>query len=927
MSSRKPSTDRRASARDGVAVAGDLHCADFVGRDQHVTYGYSAEDVEHLIKRVLAFLQAGATFTPTAEKMLRAEVDGETLTFYPGAAHKLAGRRDERSYLLSLTVRRDYQIWATKFIPLAAQMDVECAVEGLDIPIPFSELRVPRPGEGPEARVTSMPLEDITEALDKHLAFVILGEPGAGKTTTLQKIAFEAARTLLSGGESRVPLFVRLSQQGARPPFDSLKAEWEQRMGHGFADALAAGRVLILADGINEIPRDARDQRLKAWRLFSTDYCRANQIVFSGRTRDYDRQLDVPRVRVDPLDDERIAEYLRCNEAEGLQALLDDPQTRLGEMAKNPFNLSLLVFAYRSNHAAMANRGQLLRWFADELFRREERLAHPNWLHRDVQTRALAQLAYAMQAQGESTTFPLETARAALPKTVRFRGEEAAIDPADLLRFGQAATILDPGTEPDVRFYHHLLQEYFAALELLRRFRANEDLGDLWRCKRLSAEMPAETVGEWDPLPEPPPTGWEVTTVLACGLAAEPETLIEAVRPHNPVLAGRCLDEAGVEKPEGVTERVRDDLLADLYNPDVHLRARLQAGFTLGRVGDPRFEAREIGGVRVILPQMAAVPGGVYPIGSAEDDPDAYDQEKPRHTVELSPFEIGRWPVTNAEYACFVEAGGYKDEQWWETELARRWLRGEDVTGGQMSRWIEMWQFMQSNADWRKAFESTGAYSPENLKQLEQIAEWKEDELKAQLGQAFANKSRERPQWWDDADYTNPSQPVVGVTWFEARAYCAWLSAVAGRAYRLPSEVEWEAAARGLPSPASGGGAGGGGYPWGNEWDADKANTIEGRVLKPSPVGAYGAAGGVGPFGAEDQAGNVWEWTGSLYLPYPYAGERENPEEEGERAVRGGSWNDSRTLARCAYRGRDVPVNFDNLVGFRVVSPGSISES
>jgi formylglycine-generating enzyme required for sulfatase activity len=156
---------------------------------------------------------------------------------------------------------------------------------------------------------------------------------------------------------------------------------------------------------------------------------------------------------------------------------------------------------------------------------------------------------------------------------------------------------------------------------------------------------------------------------------------------------------------------------------------------------------------------------------------------------------------------------------------------------------------------------------------------------------------------------------VVGITWFEARAYCAWLSQLSGRLYRLPSELEWEAAARGQEGQP---------YPWGKSWESDHANTIEGRLLKPSPVGAYAAAGGAGPFGAEDQAGNVWEWTASLYRPYPYRAETcEDPFAEGERVLRSGSWYFSRGYARCASRYRDVPVDFSYDVGFRVLSPGS----
>ena len=912
------------SDKSSTHIEGGVYCADFVGRDKNITYGYSEQDVERLIDKVLTFLQAGAVFFPQSGRVgpgevLSAEINGEVLTFRPGAAQRLGARRDERAYLLSLTVHREYQVWATKFIPLAAQMDARHVVAGLDMPITYSEFCVPQPGAGPEAQVTTIPLDDITDALDKHAAFIILGEPGCGKTTTLQKIAFEGAQTLLGGDPGCVPLFVRLSQQGGRDPFGFLQTEWERRTGSDFADALAAGRVLVLADGINELSREERSEWLKAWRLFTADYAGGNQVVFTSREKDYDRQLDLPRVRVEPLDDERIADYLQRNDAGGLGEMLDDPKTRLRQMARNPFNLSLLTFAYKSNQREMANRGALLTWFVGELFSREERLAHPGWLPRQAQIQALAGLAYTMQAQGESLTFAYQTARAALPESLEFQGEAITLQPADLFRFARAATLLDPAIEPDVRFYHHLLQEYFAACELLRRFESGEKLSRLWKTPRLASEIPPAEAGEWDPLPEPPTSGWEVTTILACGLSPNPAALVEAVRLHNPVLAGRCLDEAGITKPDDVTQKVRADLLADLQDSAVHLRARLQAGYILGRVGDPRFEPETINGVQVILPQMVDVPAGRVLLGSAEDDPNAYDQEKPQHSLDLPAFSVGRWPVTNAEFACFIEAGGYQNEAFWNTDLARCWLKGEDVAGGQFTAWIDIWKLLLTTPNWKEQLERSGSYTPDELKNYEYVAGLSEDELKVDLSRSLSEKSRERPQFWDDPERNSPSQPVVGITWFEARAYCAWLSEVAGREYRLPTESEWEAAARG-PQGHS--------YPWGDAWDGDKANTIEGRLLKLSPVGAYAAAGGVGPCGAEDQCGNVWDWTSSLYSPYPYQIEtREDPEADGERVVRGGSWNYNRRIARCAFRYRLSPDFFDNYIGFRVFSPGIVLDS
>lgn len=85
----------------------------------------------------------------------------------------------------------------------------------------------------------------------------------------------------------------------------------------------------------------------------------------------------------------------------------------------------------------------------------------------------------------------------------------------------------------------------------------------------------------------------------------------------------------------------------------MHLRARLQAGILLGKIGDPRFQKQEINGVKAILPHMVIVPTGDYQIGSVKGEQGGFEQEYPRHTVRVDAFSIGKWPVTNAEYACY----------------------------------------------------------------------------------------------------------------------------------------------------------------------------------------------------------------------------------------------------------------------------------
>ena len=160
--------------------------------------------------------------------------------------------------------------------------------------------------------------------------------------------------------------------------------------------------------------------------------------------------------------------------------------------------------------------------------------------------------------------------------------------------------------------------------------------------------------------------------------------------------------------------------------------------------------------------------------------------------------------------------------------------------------------------------------------------------------------------------------PVVKVLWKDTQEFVRWLNQTAGsdlpsgHIFRLPSEAEWEKAARGTDGRE---------FPWGNGFDDKNCNTKEGGANDTSPVGKYSPAGN-SPYGAADMAGNVYEWTRSLYKPYPYLADdgREDPDESGDRVPRGGSWYDHLSGARAAYRFYCYyPKNWQDLVGFRVV--------
>ncbi|MCS6889166.1 MAG: formylglycine-generating enzyme family protein [Chloroflexus sp.] len=169
--------------------------------------------------------------------------------------------------------------------------------------------------------------------------------------------------------------------------------------------------------------------------------------------------------------------------------------------------------------------------------------------------------------------------------------------------------------------------------------------------------------------------------------------------------------------------------------------------------------------------------------------------------------------------------------------------------------------------------------------------------------------------------------PVTDINWHEARAFCDWLNQqrdLAARLidangrplppparlhFRLPTEAEWEHAARGNDGRR---------FPWGDEFDPLLTNTREGGRAAPNPPGAY--PGGRSPYGIEDMAGNVWEWTASLDRPYPYRADdgREDPTAPGRRILRGGCYANPQGYARCACRFRLAPTMRNQFLGMRL---------
>jgi hypothetical protein len=740
----------------------------------------------------------------------------------------------------------------------------------LDVPTAGTRRRATRSEETAERKPTPL-----LQQLDAESLYVP-APAGAGKSTfcrwaVLQSIAAadlahavpapkavaEAAPMNLRG---RLPLLVpmrdfheridgRGRRTGNRRELEETLAAWvdqsplaDRLTGANLLAHLRAGTAFLLLDGLDEVP--VFDTRAGA-EVYPRDLLltglgdalpvwlkAGNRVLLTSRPYGLDegglRKLGLPQAPLEPLpqplQDLFIARWFhalgKAEQTNGLIATLRE-RDDLGPLAENPMMLTALCVLWDSGGRLPEDRYELYR-----------RIVNNVLFHRfrdEVRQREPARARLEAIAHGMHVGDP-ESPRESPAAEISYReidhilrafadddpyNERGAVGPVArreelLTRSG----LLLPRPGDRAAFYHLSVQEFLAAERILR---AEDDLFPTFRARSAVAEwrptlmfLFAGKIGAKTPR-------WGAD--LLARLIAELDRAAVRTDPAPAVLIAEALDLCLAKNyavPEELKEAFRGVAL-DAIEYEVERQARYALGLTLGRVGDPRIlDLRDSQG-NVNLSAYVEVPAGTYPYSN--------------RTVEIrQPFWIGRYPVTNQQFAAFIAAGGYRDRRWWSNE-------------GQA---------------------------------------WLEQEKPAQ------------PEAWYDRRWNAPNQPVVGMSFWEAEAFCAWAGG------RLPTEEEWEAAARGPKGLV---------YPWGDVWQNGICNTLEAGLRVTSPIGLFPRARQADR-AIDDLAGNVWEWCESFYDPkhYPDA-----------RVVRGGSWDYFQGHTRSASRLRSLPLNRHFDIGFRVV--------
>jgi formylglycine-generating enzyme required for sulfatase activity len=329
---------------------------------------------------------------------------------------------------------------------------------------------------------------------------------------------------------------------------------------------------------------------------------------------------------------------------------------------------------------------------------------------------------------------------------------------------------------------------------------------------------------------------------------------------------------------EGLRLEAYAKRIAEYLSSPVDVHDRVQIGDILATVGDGRPGAASTK-ADALWPAMdwIRIPAVTFLAGSkssVQEWTNSVETGLGSPVQVTKDFLISRYPVTVGQFERFVEDGGYANPAYWDS-AGTDWLEG---------RWKTAWG---DRSNW----------------------------LATHL--ATVNQQRVPLKWQQQLLY--PNRPIVGVCWFEALAFARWMTSqyqAAGSVLadetaivRLPFELEWEVAARGVDGRQ---------WPWGSEWNSQLANTHECGIEHLCAVGLFPEADS--PFGVSDMSGNCWDWTASSSSPYSEGCQPADPmAPDVGVSVRGGSWCHDRFSARGAFRDWNVPGDRSDTVGFRLV--------
>lgn len=786
---------------------------------------------------------------------------------------------------------------------------------------------------------------------DRRKLLVIIGDPGSGKTTLLKYYAMccllPEGHRKLGFGRPVFPMYLPLREVDPDQSLADNLSRWAKKHDplippDEFYTWLDERDTLVLLDGLDEVSKLEERRQVCAWIDNKCAGLKRARFIFTSRStgmRDADNLVvRTPHLHAEVRDfsheqkQEFLRKWFRAAHLEGSRprknespedwkerqlreaeknaaeviAYLDQKENRsLRELAGIPMLLQLLALIWKQYKTKPESRTKLYDVALDYLleFRDDQRGLAP-LLKADKARRVLCPAALWMQEELGSE----EVAKDKLHDFVRpilqpIDNTLKAEDLCENLR-NRAGLIADYGKNEYI-FRHKSFREYFAGLQLTANYGENGRLARL--VKTFGDPAWAEPLRYFMSKADHKAFNAFMNALFASPasheLSQEQQDLLQllvreaAEKPLDALLA--CVnDPAKNEKQQRYAldclktiagEPVRENLAAFVRKNSGKAATRAYAREIVGQLETPKLKAAR----RVVVPALFEE----LPISFRNPFEDNAEYLLIRGgTIEYSATKkiekvpnlyFAKYPVTNKQYRRFI-----------------RYLQGEEA---------ELNTLMAHEAFAQKLVEFAAQLNAPQDSKVKSYSEYLGPDFKAWPQKLKSNYD-------DDRKFNGEDQPVVGVTWYAARAYCLWLSELQKEnsklqkenvLYRLPDEIEWERAAAGRredgPSRK---------YPWPNEKGEpnEKLANYGQKVGQTTTVGRYPE--GATPEGLMDMAGNVWEWQENLYNENKVA-----------RGLRGGSWGYSSDLLPCAVRSRNDPDGRNNYIGFRVVRARSVFDT
>lgn len=694
--------------------------------------------------------------------------------------------------------------------------------------------------------------------------YLVNGEAGIGKSTFLKELYFETALYSLTDKYNIMPIMLRVDGFGNK---DISPENWINQYLKGkyryinFESAFFNPNleIVFFLDAIDDIQYvDYIDfkNKLDAWNSsIEQFFCQYSNIKFviSSRYLDYLSSFQIrnfTRLFIQSFDDTQVSLFLNQKkmDLQDTQQLLEMiEQNKELPFLRNPFFLNKLISIPRDK---IKNRTDIINVFLNSIFSKGNMFIQRNKIEiiingvifKDIKLdkttffSVLSQLAFNNQKQNK------------LEISIR---EIETIIPTQTEQFIELAKNNLILSKDSLKFTHPILQEYFAGRYIFMNLSSDykfDDIMVLRDIKRLTQSLKH-----------------------VYNLLMDKEKFIKLLIDNTVLkIAAECILE---DKEPHLNKLVTEAIIQYLKQYSNNIQEASDLGYFLGKLGDTRITSG-LSSSGVIEPRTVTVPGNKN-------------------------LRVGIYPVTNLEYSYFINDNGYENKEYWEDNDSFNWFNFETRVNSICNFWYKIQDGLNSDKNKFIKFCLDNKFDKELIANLSFFKAIPKQEFEMMITDLYSDEKNMKPLMWDNPTYNNPSQPVVGISIYEAFAYCNWLSQKTQKKYRLLTNEEWENIVEANKKA----------YVYGNTFKTSITNTRELGLKKVLPVGI--CCENASKNGIFDLTGNIFEWTSSVY-------QDETDNIFKQYVCKGGSWIQDFTRAKSKYLGRGMGWVKNLDLGFRI---------